>query len=65
MLGLCKCKEGGRKVSAYSEWKFGLITDAEYAAACREEEVTTRYWEEHPEEFNDEEVFEDDDIEEF
>ena len=52
-------------MSAYSEWKFGLITDAEYAAACREEEATTRYWEEHPEEFNDEEVFEDDEIDEW
>lgn len=64
-------------MSAYSEWKFGLITDAEYAAACREEEFTSRYWDEHPDEFNDDdpdqddeefdesEVFIDDDIDEF
>ena len=54
-------------MSAYSEWKYGLITDAEYASACREEEATTRYWEAHPDEFNDDEFesedfFEDDEI---
>lgn len=52
-------------MSAYSEWKYGLITDAEYNTICKEEEYTDRYWSEHPEEFNDEEVFEDDDIDEF
>ena len=50
-------------MSAYSEWKHGLITDAEYASACKAEEFWDRYYEEHPEE--DEEVFEDDDIDEF
>ena len=61
-------------MSAYSDWKFGLITDAEYATACREEEYTSRYWDEHPDEFNDDnpddefdesEVFIDDEIDEF
>lgn len=47
-------------MSAYAEWKAGMITDAEYAGSCREEEATSRYWDEHPEEFDDEEVFEDD-----
>lgn len=53
-------------MSAYSEWKFGLITDAEYAAACREEEETSRYWAAHPDEFDDEseDYFENDDIDE-
>ena len=52
-------------MSAYSEWKLGLITDAEYNSICREEEFRDRYIEAHPEEFDDEEVFEDDDIDEF
>lgn len=52
-------------MSAYSDWKFGLITDAEYASACREEEYRDKYLEAHPEELNDEEVFEEDDIDEF
>lgn len=52
-------------MSAYSEWKFGLITDAEYASSCREEEYRDKYFEAHPDELNDEEVFEDDDIDEF
>ena len=48
-------------MSAYAEWKNGMITDAEYASICREEE-----WEEnHPEEWNDEEVFEDDEVDEY
>lgn len=48
-------------MSAYAEWKNGQITDSEYASICREEE-----WElNHPEEWNDEEVFEDDDIEDY
>ena len=63
-------------MSAYSEWKHGLITDAEYASACRAEEYTSRYWDEHPDEFNgdgdefgdddeSEDFFEDDEIDEF
>ena len=54
-------------MSAYSEWKHGLITDAEYASACRAEEYTSRYWDEHPDEFNDEseDFFDDDEIDEF
>jgi len=48
-------------MSAYAEWKNGMITDAEYASICREEE-----WElNHPEEWNDEEVFEDDELDEW
>ena len=48
-------------MSAYAEWKNGMITDAEYASICREEE-----WEmNHPEEWNDEEVFEDEQLDEF
>lgn len=48
-------------MSAYSEWKYGMITDAEYAGICREEE-----WEcNHPEVWDEEEEFEDDDIDEF
>jgi len=48
-------------MSAYAEWKNGQITDAEYASICREEE-----WEvNHPEEWSDEEVFEDEELDEF
>ena len=48
-------------MSAYAEWKNGQITDAEYASICREEE-----WEmNHPEECDDEEVFEDEELDEF
>lgn len=46
-------------MSAYSDYKYGLITEAEYNGACREEEFWDRYWDEHPEEFNDEEEGED------
>lgn len=61
-------------MSAYSEWKHGLITDAEYASACRQEEAISRYWDDHQDEFNDddpdqddesEDYFEDDEIDEF
>lgn len=48
-------------MSAYSEWKAGLITDAEYNTICRQEEAEHRpWWDTY-----DEEVFEDDDIDEF
>ena len=33
-------------MSAYSEWKYGLITDAEYEHICREEEFWDKYYEE-------------------
>lgn len=46
-------------MSAYSEWKAGLITDAEYNTICRREE----YEDSFPD--DDEEVFEDDDVDEF
>lgn len=65
MLGMCSSEKRGDTMSAYSEWKFGLITDAEYLSACREEEYTDRYWDDHPDEFNEEDVFEDDEIDEF
>lgn len=71
MLGMCKGPEGGDRMSAFAEWKNGLITDAEYASACRQEEAISRYWDEHPDEFNDddpdesEDYFEDDEINEF
>ena len=45
-------------MSAYSECKAGLITDAEYNTICRQEEAEHRPWWYT---FNDEEVFEDDD----
>ena len=44
-------------MSAYSEWKFGLLTDAEYATICRREEAEQKPWWDT---FSDEEVFEDD-----
>jgi hypothetical protein len=34
-------------MSAYSEWKYGLITDAEYNHICRQEEAEDRYYQEH------------------
>lgn len=49
-------------MSAYSEWKAGLITDAEYNTICRREEAEDRPWWDT---FNEEEVFEDDDIEDY
>jgi hypothetical protein len=47
-------------MSAYSEWKAGLITDAEYATICRREEYEDKYFD-----FDDEEAFEEDDIDEW
>ena len=49
-------------MSAYSEWKAGLITDAEYNTICRREEAEDRPWWAT---FDEEEVFEDDDIEDY
>lgn len=47
----------GRSVnmSAYSEWKYGLITDSEYSYFCRKEEYEDRYYEEHPEDDEEDE----------
>ena len=50
-------------MSAYSEWKYGLITDAEYNCICREEEFWDNYYMNHPEELEEEEP--DDDIDEW
>ena len=47
-------------MSAYSDYKFGLISDSEYAAACRREEEMSE-----PDEFESEDFFDDDDIDEF
>ncbi len=47
-------------MSAYSEWKAGLITDAEYNTICKREEYEDKY-----SDFDDEEAFEDDDIDEW
>lgn len=49
-------------MSAYSEWKAGLITDAEYNTICRREEAEDKPWWDT---FNDEEAFEDDDLDEW
>ena len=48
-------------MSAYSEWKAGMITDAEYNTICRREEAEHKpWWDTH-----DDEEFEDDEIDEF
>ena len=47
-------------MSAYSEWKAGLITDAEYNTICRREEYEDRF-----SDFDEDEEFEDDDVDEF
>ena len=44
-------------MSASSEWKNGQITDAEYATLCRQEEYEAQWC--------DEEVFEDDDLDDW
>ena len=55
-------------MSAYSEWKAGMITDAEYNTICRKEwfEDRHRLWAEgHDWDWDTEEDFEDDEIDEF
>lgn len=49
-------------MSAYTEWKYGLITDAEYNSICRREEAEDRYYHEHGH-YEDEEG--DDDADEY
>lgn len=49
-------------MSAYSEWKAGLITDAEYNSICKREEYEHRPWWDTS---DDEEEFEEDEIDEF
>lgn len=44
-------------MSAYSEWKNGQITDAEYSTLCRQEEYEAQW--------NEEEEFEDDEIDDW
>ena len=45
-------------MSAYSEWKYGLITDAEYNSICRREEAEDRYYQKHG-------YYEDEDVDEY
>lgn len=56
-------------MSAYAEWKAGLITDAEYAYICKTEEweiIDPEDEKEEPEEDeNEEALFEDDEIIDF
>lgn len=47
-------------MSAYTDWKYGLITDAEYNTICREE-----YMRDMADDWDEEEEFEDDDIEDY
>ena len=47
-------------MSAYSEWKAGLITDAEYSTICKREEYEDKF-----SDFDEEEEFEDDFPDEF
>ena len=51
-------------MSAYSEWKYGLITDSEYRSICLREEYEDRYGKDSDWD-DEEEVFEDDDVDEF
>ena len=44
-------------MSAYSEWKAGLITDVEYNTICRREEAEHRpWWDTYDEEYEDDDV---------
>lgn len=44
-------------MSAYSEWKAGLITDAEYNTICRREESEHRpWWDTYEEDIEDDET---------
>lgn len=48
-------------MSAYSDWKAGLITDMEYSYISRREEYEDQMYDE----WNEEEEFEDGDFDEF
>lgn len=61
-------------MSAYSEWKYGLISDSEYTRICNEEARRDGYlprlnhcWEEEiwDDWSDEEEVFEDDELDEW
>lgn len=52
-------------MSAYSEWKAGLITDAEYNTICRREWYEDQMQWSKGHDWDEEEEFEDDDIDEF
>ena len=44
-------------MSAYAEWKAGLITDAEYNTICKQEESERRpWWDTYDEEFEDDDI---------
>ena len=53
-------------MSAWSDYKAGLLTEAEYNGICRREGMNdrSRLWAEGHD-WDDEEVFEEDDIDEF
>lgn len=50
-------------MSLWSDWKAGLLEDSEYTAMCRREELEDR--DRRFREWNDDEEFKDDDIDEF
>ena len=50
-------------MNAYKEWQEGNITQAEYNSICTQEAM--EYAEQMERKWNDEEVFEEDDIEDY
>lgn len=53
-------------MSLYSDWKFGVITDAEYSVGCRKEEALDNdKTPDTEEDFESEDFFEDDELDEF
>lgn len=53
-------------MSLYSDWKFGVITDAEYSVGCRKEEALDNEKAfDTDDDFDESEVFIDDDVDEF
>lgn len=50
-------------MNAYKEWQEGYITQAEYNSICNQEAM--EYAEQMERKWNDEEVFEEDDIEDY
>lgn len=43
-------------MSAYAEWKDGMITDAEYDMECRKDEAECRPWWDETEEFEEDDL---------
>ena len=52
-------------MSAYAEWKNGLITDAEYASICRQEYYEEKSHWSKGHDWDEEEEYKDDDIDEW